>query len=803
MSDYGREVIQLVEIDQNQCSRIYGDGVGTSPSTGCQAQLGTTGAHKCFNTLASCQDSANYLAGTLTLRFGPAQRDLARYYDNVIPALQSIRTSPGSINLAGMDRNQGAFGQRESVTIVFDDLLHSDLQVDKYRLERATGAAQSDSVGYDPHGQGTFWGKWLARNPYFSAYALRVYDGFLGDAIASMRVRNYVMDSVTGPNNGKASVVAKDLFSRVESRKAMAPAPSDGYLQAAITSSDTSATLLPAGIGNSEYPASGHARIGDEVVSFTRSGDVLTLTRAQLNTTADSHDGEDAVQLVLEYSAELAVDIVYDLLINYTMVDPATIDKTAWDTAAATITNLYTAYITEPTAVKDLIGELEEQGGFTLWPDVTTGTITFKALQSLSPAFTVDDDAWIVAGSLKTKRLVNSRVSEVWMYYGQVDPTKSLDERTNFRSRYVNADLSAETNYGAAAIREIFSRWIPQFGRLSAQAAAVRILEMFVNPPMEADFRVPASKSSLLDLNTFFSLETADVQDETGTVASTTHAIVELERDESEISVRSQEIHVTTQDPTAPRVIYLESNAFNIALRTVHDSLYPAPTGIEDVTFVIEAGVDLGSTSTGSPAVRTGTWNGVVPKIINHGRIQGKAGAGGHGCDDQGHSSAGGDGGDAILAEDYIDIDNTDGEIWGGGGGGGGGQWGWVSLPGGEGATYEGGGGGASAGYDVASGGAPGSGTVLTYHLTGGYGSAGTKDAAGAGGAGGNDGTRAAGNGGAGGGPGIDGSSGAGVTGGGWTGTVGPTAGGTRGHYLSGNSFVTWTATGDVRGRVA
>jgi DNA-binding beta-propeller fold protein YncE len=59
----GREPIQIVELDLDKCALTY----GVAP---CQAALGATGDIKCFNTRATCQDTANYdNTDTLTLRF--------------------------------------------------------------------------------------------------------------------------------------------------------------------------------------------------------------------------------------------------------------------------------------------------------------------------------------------------------------------------------------------------------------------------------------------------------------------------------------------------------------------------------------------------------------------------------------------------------------------------------------------------------------------------------------------------------------------------------------------------------------
>jgi hypothetical protein len=134
--DYGRETMVLFEIDVPQCTLTY----GTAP---CTAVLGTTGTRKCFNTRVSCQDPDQYTPGVLTLRFARDQEDILQHAP-CIPSLIDLETTPAAINLAAMNRDVSAMGSREVVTLKFKDHLHSDLLVDKYRLERITGEAQTE-----------------------------------------------------------------------------------------------------------------------------------------------------------------------------------------------------------------------------------------------------------------------------------------------------------------------------------------------------------------------------------------------------------------------------------------------------------------------------------------------------------------------------------------------------------------------------------------------------------------------------------------------------------------------------------
>jgi hypothetical protein len=525
-TDFGKQRLRLLEVDQAFCTRTY----GTSP---CTAALGVTGPHKCHNTEITCQDLPNYVAGVQILRFVRPQMDTMQY-GNVIPAIASIEVTPASVNLAAMNRNESALGAREVLDVTLYDFPHDDHLVDKYRLERTTlgfnplidnGTAQAgaattltlragasgtddfyngrllrltggtgagqeriitDYVGstkvatvdtwdvtpngtttyevrtifdpspaYDPHEQGTFWGKLLARNPFYESFNVRLLDGFIGDALGSMTVRHYALTRIDGPSKGRVRLTAKDLFSKVESRKAVAPKLSTGELNANITNVATSATLKPSGIGNAEYPASGWVTIGSESMAFTRSGDVLTLTRAQLGTVAAAHDADDLVQIALSYDTELGHDIVYDLLLNYTELLSAQLPKTDWDAAMDGITELYSTVVTKPTPVLELVGELCEQVGFTLCPNMSTDEVDLVPLRAAAPTTTIDDATGIVKNSFSRQLKDDKRVSQVWVFYGQISRVEDIDDEKNYRSRLRVIDLEREASYGGPVIKKI------------------------------------------------------------------------------------------------------------------------------------------------------------------------------------------------------------------------------------------------------------------------------------------------------------------------------------------------------------
>lgn len=656
--------------------------------------------------------------------------------------------------------------------------------------------AGKDGKGYDPYPRGTFWGKWIARNPYYPSFRCRVREGTVGQALSEMSSRSYVIDTITGPGEDGVTITAKDLFSLVEARKSVAPKASNGRIQTGITAAVGQViTLLPAGIGDLEYPGSGDVRIGDEVATFTRVGDAMTLTvRGVYNTAPAAHDAEDRVQLVLSFVNTKAVDIVYALLTTYGNLSGVTdIDKIAWDAAASSLTSVYTGRITEPTPVETLVGELMVQAGFTVWPEVTTGKIEFAALVPTEASPIVDDDAWSADTDFSPpKRLDQKRVSQVWVYYAQVDPTKKVDDPNNFRSRFIGADLSSEgpTKYGTPAIFPIFSRWIPQFGRTVAQKVSDRLSAMFLDPPVEMRFKLFNAKRALFSLAKLFKLKCAEIQDDTGAQATVTHAVLEIASGESEFKVRSQSIKFAFQPPPGTeQLIQIENSSLNLNLRTIWDSLFSAPSSTTVVRFLIMPGVTIGSASTALFALRTGSWPvGATVIVENRGRVQAKGGQGGFGG---GFNQAGGNGengGDAFLAEFAVQFDNLVGQLFAGGGGGGGGGGG--SVGNGTG----GGGGGAGAGTNPGVGGAKGIGGNGNSVAENGH--DGTADAGGAKGLGGAPGF----------GNGSDGGDGGGIALNGAPGSGEYFAGGSpgvKGRYVVGNASVTWLNNGDRRGDVA
>lgn len=789
--------LSYIEVTFDRCSRTY----GVAP---CTAAVGVTGDQKCFNAIGSCQDIDNFNDTAVTLRFAVDAGAYLPKQIECIPSILAIDFTPPIVSL-GVD-----LGQRATLKVTFRDHPDSDTGPagDPY-LDESPPARD-----YNPWDQGTFWGKFRARHPYLRGRAMRWITGFLPDSfngtyhqgsalpagvLTDQEVRHYTIDSFDGPSpDGKYSIAAKDELKLADGDRAQAPALSNGFLSAAIDDNDTAATLSPAGIG-AEYAASGHVNLGGkEICSFTRSGDALTLTRAQLNTAAVAHDAQVRVQQVRRYTSADPADIVRDLLVTYAGVSSSLIPLASWQAETnAYLGTLYTGTIAEPTSVNKLISELVEQAALSIWWDDVNQQIQLRVLRAIPSTAEALSEANIIEGTLRVKDQPDKRISRVQTYFAQSNPTKKLDDLDNYLSTAETVDDDAEANYGSAAIKQVFSRWIPLGGRSVAERLNDILNSRYVDPPRRFNFSLKRAAGVTPVLGGGHQLTFFPFQDVTGARATVPIQITSVKPLPDRFDVEAEEMLFTdTETDPSQRSIIIDTSTYNLVLRALHDQIYPAPEFGDTVTLTIQSGVKVGSLGVGTPALDVGSWPaGVDITVIDNGTIQGRGGAGGKGGDSPlPQTGADGEsGGTALYTRYAINLElPAASKLWGGGGGGAGGGASGISPYYGA-----GGGGGGGAGIDggvLGNRGASGGG----YH--GALGSAGTETAGGAAGAGGFFG----GAGGAGGAPGVAGASGVAGSSGHPHGASAGGTGGAAGKQIDGVSFVTVTVNlGDRRGPTA
>lgn len=635
--------VSLIEIDIPICSLTY----GTSP---CAAVLGTTGDIKCFNSLRTCQDRANFTTSTKTLRFCQPTMDIDFRKGGVpvvvIPSIDSISTTPAVVN-PGVD-----IGVRETVKVNFKDHPHSDAGLDKYLADR----------GYNPFGRGTFWAKLCARYPSFEGFGIRVLRGEYGDDLDDFTTYHYVIDALTGQGD-RVTITAKDPLILADKKRAQAPYISTGVLAGDITAAAGSLTLSPAGIGDAEYPASGKATIGGkEVVSFTRSGDTMTITRAQSGTEADEHDQDDLVQLVLEYTSQAPSAIIQDLLTYVPGFDSAWITIANWQADVDEyLGRLYSAEIAEPVPVVDLLNELIQQIGLVMYWDTVNQQLRLIPLRPVTATSTAYCTDRIEAGSFKLTHQPSLRVSEVWTYYGIRNPLESLTEKQNYKAAVATADAEASEDYPQPAIKQIFSRWIVSTNRAAASGLNALILARYRDAPRKFNFVTRDTPPALAQ---GIRIRHWHIQDVTGDEVEVPAQVTSVEPRDDATLVTAQEAIFVEQDGSTPdgeRYVYIDSPAFGINLRSLYDEIYDEPEALDAVVFVVNAKVGGAGTS---PAVTVGDWpDDVDLTLVVNDPIKGRGGQG------AGPVSTPGDGGTAIYTRYPITVDNNS-VIAGGGGGG-------------------------------------------------------------------------------------------------------------------------------------
>jgi len=534
------EPVQIVEIDIDYCTLSYGTGA-------CDAVLGTTGVRKCFNTFATCQSTANFDKGTKTLKFITPTASSPKG-DVYFPALKSVSAFSSSVNISGTTPKLGALGKRGKVIVKLADFAYHDRFLDKYQSGRVDGTAQTDEGGYDPAERGSFFTKLKSRFPFYAGRALRVVDGYVdGGVLTVLQTRHFIMTEVSGPDdNGNVTFEAKDVLTLAEKKSATAPFASKGELSEDITTGLITFDLSPSGIG-SEYPASGYAVIGDEVVSYTRSSDTITITgRGLYRTEEDEHSQGDTLQEAIVYEDALISEVLDDLLSNYTDIPASYLPTADWQEEAErwAATLLLNTVITEPTAVATLIGELAVLGASIWWDDVGQ-EIKMKLTKPLDiddVPFTLSDDANIKKISQEDRD--EDRLTQIHFYSVQANPTDGPKDKSNYDRIRVTVDAVAEqeNSYNDVRIREIFCRWLNLGRDAAVRIRSLRLLTRFNSAPKVLKIKLDI-KDIDIGLTDVIEVSSRVITDDTGKPIPTLFEVIQRTE-----TVAGHEIEILAQE---------------------------------------------------------------------------------------------------------------------------------------------------------------------------------------------------------------------------------------------------------------
>lgn len=440
-----RKIIYYIEMDLEICGNVYGQ----SPCTA----TGSPGT-ECYNTWTNCQDPDNFVLTTKNFKFFPNNIQLPIG----IIGYPCIKSHP-EITPFNMGVMQGV-GERGSIQITMQDFEYHDRFMDPYWRTRFQPA------------QGTFWGRFKSRWPYYQNRKLLYFVGYVKEPFnpADLVKRTYFLTSMTGPTNKDEFIIeGKDIMSLLTDTHATAPAISFAYITEDLTAGETMIDYT-FNAGYPLLPGPAYIEIGEEIIRYeNNTGTQLeNCTRAAWGTDERAtHEENAAIQQSLWYDGDSIIDVLYDIIVNFGGIDPAYINYPDWEAERDLWLQSNDIYsiLAQPKGINQIIADLSEQHAFNIWWDETQEEIKLKAISpdSLNIAPPVLNDLQnFLKDSINVKDDDSVRITQLWIYYGILDPTNNLTDPGNYKKVFINRDIDAEgpNEYNSPRIRKIFAYWI-------------------------------------------------------------------------------------------------------------------------------------------------------------------------------------------------------------------------------------------------------------------------------------------------------------------------------------------------------
>lgn len=473
---------------------------------------------QCENTRNTTQDPTNYAPAPKTYRFCEARANLPAD-QALIPALQKVNTSPTKIDPTH------SIGKRARVDAQLLDFPYHDIGIDLYIANRSFTAID----------RGTFFGKLFARNPFYQNRPVRLRSGYITEpwSFDNFETREYQLDKVAGPDKrGIVKLLAKDALKLADDKRALMPRPSGGSLNANITDVATSFVLVPAGIGDAEYPAATfRVRIEEELIDVgSRTADTCSsLTREVGGTTKASHDAEAVVQKCDVLVDENIVDFVFRALtgkdaetgVPFAGIDPSRIPLTDWNIERDEELSSYnlSRTLSKPEGVSSILKDLAKSIPFLIFWDERAQEITLLALRTIAQVSTLPlltDAKNIKLDSLSVSDEERNRISQVWVYY---DPRNQLEikDPKDFRRLKIRVDPSAELpeQYGEVRVLTLFIPWFDSTNNAEVIQTSSRQLTKWRDNVRRVTFKLDA-KDSIHWTGDVLRIQSRQLQDVTG-----------------------------------------------------------------------------------------------------------------------------------------------------------------------------------------------------------------------------------------------------------------------------------------------
>jgi len=312
---------------------------------------------------------------------------------------------------------------------------------------------------------GTYFGRYLAKNPYYLDRELILFDGFEPiDGVldlANFKRRTYFIKSIdAGSSAGLIKIKALDILSLLDEDQAIIPPELRLKLNADITDVQTGAVAITNAPSWPSYLS--HIRIEEEIISVNSSVvDTVTLgNRAQFGTEAREHSLSEKVTVCYVQEDINVVSLIYELITEFTNISPAFIDLAGWTTEAQDFLagEDVDIVISKPTAVKNIIERLVEQAYINIWWDDENQLIRLKAIRpNLSQTVRLNTEQHILAGSHTIKSNQSDAINEVWVYYSRINWAKDDNKPENYTDAYIYVDIEAQAGLGTRKVHQIFA----------------------------------------------------------------------------------------------------------------------------------------------------------------------------------------------------------------------------------------------------------------------------------------------------------------------------------------------------------
>lgn len=482
----GREPFFYVEIDLDFCANTF----GVLPCTATDIA-----GFECYNTFATCKDRPNFDNATpKTYRFTPLNQ-------SGIITLESFPAIQGNpqITPVRLEVEQG-IGQRGALTIKLQDFTHNDKGIDPYYSTRII------------KNSGSFFNKLRRRNPFYVNREIRLITGYiLNGSLVETIERLYLINSFDGADSkGQFKINAKDILKLADDNEAVAPAKLDIMTAGAITSSQPTVTLRTG--DGAKVPATGLFRVDEEIFYYgTVTGDVLTVARGQFGSIAVAHDANKAAILCLRHLVANVVNIIYELLTIYAGIDPKYIpfnnewwNPDEWDDEKANwlINNDLTVLINEPTKVNELLSQICEQNGISLWWNEKEQKIKLSgssvALANKIPA-SINNENNVIADSFSMVEDIDNRVSQIWIYYAPKNYGLDMSDADNYQSLkiWINETYETPDAYGTPRIKRIYAWWLSSINDSIVATIASRLITKDLTQTFKINFNLDAKDADL------------------------------------------------------------------------------------------------------------------------------------------------------------------------------------------------------------------------------------------------------------------------------------------------------------------